>query len=58
MTDKKLTEREKYIFCCGCGYAVKEKNIFKKAYKNTAICLCRRCAKELIKDIEDWSNIK
>ena len=37
---------------------VKEKNIFKKVYKNTAICLCRRCAKELIKDIDDWSDTK
>ncbi len=53
-----MTEREKYILCCSCGYAVKEKNIFKKVYKNTAICLCRRCAKELIKDIDDWSDTK
>ena len=34
------------------------KNIFKKAYQNTAICLCRKCAKELVKDIENWSDTK
>lgn len=53
-----MTEREKYMFCCSCSYALKEKNIFKKVYKNTAICLCKKCAKELIKDIDDWNDTK
>lgn len=53
-----MKERNNYMLCCSCGYAVKDKNIFKKAYKNTAICLCRKCAKELVKDIENWSDTK
>lgn len=36
----------------------KEKNIFKKAYKNTAVCLCKKCAQELVRDIKDWSDSK
>lgn len=51
-----MTEREKYMLCCGCGYAVKEKNIFRKAYRNTAICLCRKCAKKLATEIKYWSD--
>lgn len=51
-----MKKRNNYMLCCNCGYAFKDKNIFKKAYQNTAICLCRKCAKELIKDIEDWSD--
>ena len=46
-----MRERENYMFCCDCGYAVKEKKIFKKAYKNTAICLCRKCALKLGREI-------
>lgn len=53
-----MKEREKYMLCCSCGYAFKDKNIFKKAYQNTAICLCRKCSKELVKDIESWSDTK
>lgn len=53
-----MKERNNYMLCCSCGYAVKDKNIFKKAYQNTAICLCRKCAKELVKDIENWSDTK
>lgn len=48
-----MKEQNNYMLCCSCGYAVKERNIFKKVYKNTAICLCRKCAKELVKDIEN-----
>lgn len=51
-----MTGRDNYMLCCSCGYAVKEKNIFKKVYKNTAICLCRKCAKELVASIKDWSD--
>ena len=46
-----MKERSNYMLCCGCGYAVKEKNIFKKAYKNTAVCLCKKCAQELVRDM-------
>ena len=51
-----MRERDNYMLCCDCGYAVKEKNIFKKAYKNTAICLCKKCAEKLTKEIKDWSD--
>ena len=51
-----MKEQNNYMLCCSCGYAVKDKNIFKKVYQNTAICLCRKCAKELVKDIENWSD--
>ena len=44
------------MLCCDCGYAVKEKNIFKKAYKNTAICLYKKCAEKLTKEIKGWSD--
>lgn len=43
-----MTEnRDRYMLCCDCGYAVKEKTMFKKAYKHIAICLCEKCAREL-----------
>lgn len=48
-----MKERDNYMLCCDCGYAVKEKNMFKKVYKNTAICLCRKCAKELINETQE-----
>ena len=44
-----MKERNNYMLCCSCGYAVKDKNIFKKAYQNTAICLCRNAPKSLLK---------
>ena len=25
-----MRERDNYMLCCDCGYAVKEKNIFKR----------------------------
>ena len=53
-----MKERENYMLCCDCGYAFKQKSMFIKEYKNTAICLCRKCAKELVKDIENWSDTK
>lgn len=48
-----MKERNNYMLCCDCGYAVKEKTMFKKAYKDTAICLCRKCALKLGREIAD-----
>ena len=48
-----MKEREKYMLCCGCGCAVKQSTMFIKEYQNTAICLCRKCAKELIEEIQE-----
>lgn len=48
-----MKERENYMFCCDCGYAVKVKKMFIKTYQNTAICLCRQCALKLAKKIAE-----
>lgn len=48
-----MKERQNYMLCCDCGFAVKEKTMFKKIYKNTAICLCRKCALKLGREIAD-----
>lgn len=48
-----MRERERYMLCSGCGYAFKEDNIFKKVYCDTAICLCRKCALKLAREIEE-----
>lgn len=45
--------RERYMFCCDCGNAANVKNIFKKIYPNTAICLCKKCAIKLAKEINE-----
>ncbi len=41
------------MLCCDCGFAVKEKKMFKKTYQNTAICLCRKCALKLAREIAE-----
>lgn len=51
-----MKQRNNYMLCCNCGYAVKDKNIFKKAYRNTAICLCKKCAKKLVTEIVEWGD--
>lgn len=49
--------RERYMLCCDCGDAYKETKIFKKAYQSTSICLCRKCATKLAREIESNYNI-
>lgn len=44
--------RIKHMMCCGCGFVVLAENMFIKEYKNTAICLCKKCAKDLSKEIQ------
>ena len=53
-----MKERDNYMLCCDCGYAVKEKTMFKKAYRNTAICLCRKCAVKLCTELADYEIAK
>jgi hypothetical protein len=48
-----MKQRENYMLCCDCGFAVKEKKMFKKTYQNTAICLCRKCALKLAREIAE-----
>lgn len=48
-----MEDKNCYVFCCDCGYAVKKEEIFQKAYANTAICLCRECALKLTREIMD-----
>lgn len=43
--------KERMALCCDCGYAVKTNKMFIKQYKNTGICLCRKCALKLSKEI-------
>ena len=45
--------REGFMFCCDCGLAVKMSKLFKKSYHNTAICLCKKCAKKLANEINE-----
>lgn len=51
-----MKERETYMLCCDCGHAVKQSTMFVKKYANTAICLCKKCAKDLKIEIEDYSQ--
>ena len=44
---------EGFMFCCGCGLAIKRSKLFIKSYHNTAICLCKRCAKKLADEINE-----
>lgn len=53
-----MKERSKYMLCCSCGYAVRAETMFIKTYQNTAICLCRKCAKGLSKEIKQRYNLK
>lgn len=48
-----MKQRENYTICSCCGYAFKQSKMFFKAYKNTAIFLCKKCAKDLSKEIQE-----
>ena len=48
-----MKERSNYMLCSDCGFAVKAEKMFKKIYTNTAICLCRKCALKLGREIAD-----
>lgn len=41
-----------YISCQDCGYYFKPESVFVKTYKDTAICLCKKCAEKLCNEIE------
>ena len=53
-----MKERSKYMLCCSCGFAVPTETMFIKKYQNTAICLCRKCAKDLSKEIQQRYKVK
>lgn len=53
-----MKERSKHMMCCGCGFVVLAENMFIKEYKNTAICLCKKCAKELSKEIQQHYKVE
>lgn len=46
-------EREPYMLCSDCGYAVKRSKLFVKSYNHTAICLCKKCARKLSDEINE-----
>ena len=54
----KLSPKDKLysdlVMCCDCGTYHKKDKMFIKQYSNTAICLCKKCAKELCNDIEQF----
>ena len=52
-----MKERENYMLCCDCGFAVKKSTMFIKQYRNTAICLCKKCATSLCLGlVEYWTT--
>ena len=53
-----MRERSKYMLCCDCGFAVPTEKMFIKSYKNTAICLCKKCAKNLSKEMQQHYKIE
>lgn len=48
-----MIKQPKLMLCCDCGYAVDTDKMFIKQYQNTAICLCKKCAKKLRNQIEE-----
>lgn len=46
-----MVDREKYMLCCDCGHAVEREKMFIKSYRYTSLCLCRKCAFSLTKEI-------
>lgn len=53
-----MTKQNNAMHCNDCGCAFREKNIFMKEYQYTGICLCRKCAGKLAKEIKEWRNEK
>ena len=51
-----MTKPNNLIHCNDCGCIFREKNIFIKEYQYNGICLCRKCAGKLAKEIQDWRN--
>lgn len=49
----KTREQKTYMLCDDCGYAYPEGKMFKKWYKRTAICLCRKCSLKLAEEIAE-----
>lgn len=49
----RICKENDYIMCSDCGEYIKTKKTFIKYYKNTAICLCDKCAKKLRMELED-----
>jgi len=44
--------------CSDCGCFVKRKNMYRKVYKHTGICLCSACAKDLAEEITNRYAVK
>ena len=53
-----MKERSKHMMCCGCGFVVLAENMFIKEYKSTAICLCKKCAKDLSNEIQQHYKVE
>lgn len=41
-----------FVLCSNCGHFVKQTKSFIKTLNRSSLCLCRKCAVELAKEIE------
>ncbi len=46
-------EQDPFLMCDDCGFVQRKNTMFIKAYKHTAICLCKKCAMKLAKEINE-----
>ena len=53
-----MKEKQNYMLCSDCGFAVRQSTMFIKKYQNTAICLCKKCAINLCTEIADYGIAK
>jgi len=51
-----MAKSNNLIHCNDCGCIFRERNIFMKEYQYTGICLCRKCAGKLAKEIQEWRD--
>lgn len=42
-----------YVLCPNCGCFVKQTKSFTKTWDRSALCLCKKCALGLAKEIEE-----
>lgn len=46
-------KREPYMFCICCRNAIKKSQLLVKTYGRTEVILCRRCARQVVQDIQE-----
>lgn len=53
-----IIRRNNWVLCCSCGFGVKENKMFVKEYKHVGLCLCKKCALELVREIEERYEVE